>query len=76
MSDQPTKLQLGVFRYIERYIRDNGRSPSTRDIQKQFGYKSQTAAMQKLDVLEKKGLIERTPGKRRSIVVVNAELKS
>ncbi len=45
--------------------------PSTRDIQKHFGFASQTAAMGHLRALERKGVIRRLPGKARAVVFPN-----
>jgi len=42
--------------------------PSTREIQHFFGFASQTAAMSHLRALEKKGVIQRLPGKARAVV--------
>jgi repressor LexA len=42
--------------------------PSTRDIQKHFGFSSQTAAMSHLRALEKKGVIQRHANKARAVV--------
>ena len=42
--------------------------PSTRDIQRHFGFSSQTAAMSHLRALEKKGVIQRHPHKARAVV--------
>lgn len=42
--------------------------PSTRDIQHAFGFASQTAAMSHLRALERKGVIQRLPGKARAVI--------
>lgn len=42
--------------------------PSTREIQRHFGFASQTAAMSHLRALEKKGVIQRHAGKARAVV--------
>jgi len=42
--------------------------PSTREIQNHFGFSSQTAAVSHLRALEKKGVIERLPGKARALL--------
>ena len=42
--------------------------PSTREIQRHFGFASQTAAMSHLRALEKKGVIHRHAGKARAVV--------
>ena len=42
--------------------------PSTREIQHFFGFASQTAAMSHLRALERKGVIQRLPGKARAVI--------
>lgn len=42
--------------------------PSTREIQNHFGFSSQTAAVSHLKALEKKGVIQRLPGKARAVI--------
>ncbi len=63
-----TLRQQQVLDFIRQQRRDAGYSPSSREIQAYFGFQSQTAAMNHLRALEKKGFIERTPGKARSAV--------
>jgi len=41
--------------------------PSTREIQHYFGFASQTAAISHLRALERKGIIQRLPGKARAV---------
>jgi len=43
--------------------------PSTREIQAAFGFSSQTAAVSHLRALEKKGAIQRLPGKARAVIL-------
>jgi repressor LexA len=43
-------------------------TPSTREIQKHFGYASQTSVMQYLGVLERKGFIDRHARKARALI--------
>ena len=42
-----------------------------REIQAQFGFASQTAAMNHLRALERKGVIQRQPGKARAVAMVS-----
>jgi repressor LexA len=49
----------------------SGVMPSTREIQEHFGFASQTAAVNHLRALEKKGMIHRQPGKARAVAVVS-----
>lgn len=71
MLDFNTKLtdrQRELLDYLRQYQRENGVMPSTRDIQRFFGFSSQTAAMSHLRALEKKGVIQRHSHKARAVV--------
>src|SRR5271166_5898699 len=68
---QLTARQQEVFDFIRRQQRKTGIPPSSREIQAHFGFQSQTAAMNHLRALEKKGVLVRTPGKARSAVDPN-----
>ena len=63
-----TDRQTELLHYLRDYQRENGVMPSTREIQRHFGFASQTAAMSHLRALEKKGIIQRYAGKARAVV--------
>jgi repressor LexA len=63
-----TVRQQEVLDFIRRQQQQTGFPPSSREIQTHFGFQSQTAAMNHLRALERKGVINRTPGKARSAV--------
>lgn len=67
MSELLSKRQQEVYDYLKREARVNGVMPSSRDIQDHFHFASQTAAMNHLRTLEKKGVIQRQEGKARAI---------
>jgi repressor LexA len=67
MSELTTR-QKEVLDFIRQQQRETGLPPSSREIQAYFGFQSQTAAMNHLRALERKGVINRTPGKARSAV--------
>jgi repressor LexA len=69
-----TARQQEVLDFIRRQLELTGFSPSSREIQAHFGFQSQTAAMNHLRALERKGVINRTPGKARSAVDRNFRL--
>jgi repressor LexA len=69
-----TARQQEVLDFIRRQLELTGFSPSSREIQAHFGFQSQTAAMNHLRALERKGVINRTPGKARSTVDRNFRL--
>src|SRR5947209_18002434 len=64
-----TDRQQEVLTFIEEQQRENGLPPTTREIQAHFGFQSQTAAMNHLRALQKKGAIKKLPGKARASVV-------
>lgn len=63
-----TDRQQQLLDFLRSYQRQQGVMPSTRDIQKHFGFASQTAAMSHLRALEKKGVIRRLAGLARAVV--------
>lgn len=67
MSEGLTKRQQEVYEFLKREVRMTGVTPSSRDIQLHFGFASQTAAMNHLRALTKKGVIQRFEGKARAI---------
>lgn len=68
MSQGLTSRQREIVEYLKDAQRRTGVMPSTREIQHFFGFSSQTAAMSHLRALEKKGVIQRLPGKARAVV--------
>ncbi len=67
MKAKLTQRQQQVLAYLKNEVRKTGVMPSTRDIQAEFGFASQTAAMSHLRALERKGVIERRQRKARAI---------
>jgi repressor LexA len=65
---QLTDRQKEVLEFIRQQQRETGLPPSSREIQAHFGFQSQTAAMNHLRALERKGVIERSRGKARAAV--------
>jgi len=68
MATSLTNRQQELFDYLKDSHRKTGIMPSTREIQHFFGFASQTAAMSHLRALEKKGVIQRLPGKARAVI--------
>jgi repressor LexA len=67
-ADALTERQTQLVNFLREYQREHGVMPSTREIQRHFGFASQTAAMSHLRALEKKGVITRHAGKARAVV--------
>ena len=63
-----TDRQRQMLEFLRQHQREFGVMPSTREIQKHFGFSSQTAAMSHLRALEKKGAIQRHAHKARAVV--------
>ncbi len=63
-----TSRQREMLEYLRAHQREHGVMPSTREIQRHFGFSSQTAAMSHLRALEKKGVIQRHAFKARAVV--------
>jgi repressor LexA len=68
MKAELTNRQKEIVEYLRMSQRMTGVMPSTREIQHYFGFASQTAAMSHLRALERKGVIQRLPGKARAVV--------
>lgn len=64
---QLTTRQQEVLTFLENRLRQTGLMPSTRELQQHFGFASQTAAVNHLRALERKGVIKRLAGKARAV---------
>ena len=69
LQDKLTKRQLTIFNFIRQLIEGRGFGPTIREIADEMGYKSPNGVMCHLRALEKKGLINRTSHRSRSIVL-------
>jgi repressor LexA len=72
MPTELTQRQQDILDYLRSAQRRTGIMPSTREIQHYFKFASQTAAMSHLRALERKGAIQRLPGKARAVVFPEA----
>lgn len=62
-----------VLKFIKNFINTHQMSPTTREIQRGVGIKSVASAAYHIAKLVEKGLIEKTDGTMRNIVVKNKE---
>lgn len=62
-----TTRQSEVLAMITAFRAEHGFAPSTRDIQRHFGFASQTAAMTHLRKLRSKGAVDWSPGRGRTV---------
>lgn len=69
-----TKRQEEVLAFLVSSRDSIGLMPSTREIQEHFGFASQTAAVDVLRALERKGALKRLPGKARGIVLAGSDM--
>src|SRR5437667_11748789 len=63
-----TERERNILDFIQREQREKGITPSTREIQKHFGFASQTSVMQYITTLERKGFLNRHARKARSLI--------
>ncbi|HEY0369443.1 MAG TPA: transcriptional repressor LexA [Chthoniobacterales bacterium] len=63
-----TDRQQSVLDFIQSEQREKGVTPSTREIQRHFGFASQTSVMQYLEALERKGFLGRHARKARALI--------
>lgn len=67
MSEQLTKLESSVYKYLLDFTAENTYQPSIRDIGKQFEIKSTKTVSDLLQSLARKGFIERDPSRSRGV---------
>jgi repressor LexA len=66
-----TEKQKRVFDYLSGYISEKARAPTQIEIQRHFGYRTLGTVQDHLKALEKKGVIQRHPGKWGGIEIVD-----
>jgi repressor LexA len=64
-----TSRQQEILDFLEGELNRTGIMPSTREIQQHFRFASQTASVNHLKALERKGAIQRTAGKARAVAL-------
>ena len=68
LNSMLTIRQQEILDFIVDCQRQDGVTPSTREIQEHFGFASQTAVMDHLRALERKGALKRPSGKMRALI--------
>ena len=71
MTIKLTKKQLLLLDYIEDFTRNNGHSPSYREIMAGLGLRSVSSVAEHIEHLVEKGIIVKKPGAARSLEVVD-----
>ena len=64
-SSELTARQREVLSFVRDHQRHHGHPPTTREIQAHFGFASQTAAVDHLRALARKGALQHHAGKAR-----------
>ena len=65
-----TARQREVLSFLIRFLKERGYPPTVREIARHFGLKGPKSPKKRLDALEEKGYIRRSPGRSRAIEVV------
>lgn len=69
--NQLTKRQADIFITIENYIKENGHSPSYREVMDLVGIKSSSTIANHLKQLKKKGYVDFKVGAPRTLTINN-----
>jgi repressor LexA len=67
MTDRLTQRQAQIYSFLQEYQRREGVIPTLQEICKHFRFKSLNAAREHLRLIERKGLLHRSPGRPRAI---------
>lgn len=67
---KPTPQQAAILEFIGSFREQTGSSPSQREIQEHFGFASRHSVPKHLAALQRKGLLERSAGRARSMAPV------
>lgn len=66
-----TQRQSEILAFIRRCVDTRGSSPTCAEIAREFGFSSPATVTTHLDLLEKKGVIRREPGRSRNILLTS-----
>ena len=67
MMNRLTQRQAQIYSFLQEHQRREGVIPTLQEICKHFRFKSINAAREHLRLIERKGLLHRSPGRPRSI---------
>ena len=71
-EERQEKLQI-VYDYTSKYIEENGFPPSVREICTKCNIKSTATAFSYIEILKSKGLIDKSPSKKRAISLTKSK---
>ncbi len=74
MKEKLTIKQERVFSFLPEYLKKKGYPPTVREIAEHLSLAGPNAAKKFLDILERKGYINRSPGNSRAIEIVQHSL--
>lgn len=70
MDVKPTKKQVTLLDFIDTFMRENGYSPSYREIQSALGLKTVSSVAEHIENCVRGGFLIKTDNKARSLEVV------
>lgn len=62
-----TEIEYNIYGFIKEFIQNNGYSPTIREIQDNFGYRTQTTIAGHVEKLRKKGYIACKPHMNKAV---------
>lgn len=68
-----TEMEQELYKFLVGYIKENGYSPSYREIAEGIGIKTKSTVLKKLQSLQKKGKIQIRMNSPRAIKIVGYE---
>lgn len=71
MKVKLTKKQLALLSFIEDFTRENGVSPTYREIMAGLGLSTVSVVAEHIDNLIEKGVIKKAPGEARSLEILD-----
>jgi repressor LexA len=71
MKNELTIRQKEVFEFLKDFLREKGFPPTLREIASHFGLKGPRAPQKTLNILERKGYIQKVPGGSRAIEILS-----
>jgi len=64
-----TERQAEILSFLSECVNERGGTPSLREIMARFGFLSPSTVSSHIDLMEKKGVLRREPGRSRNIVL-------
>ena len=66
-----TPLQMHMYYYVKNMLRDNGVSPTYKEIQEEFGLSSISQSYRQIESLIKKGYLKKDGYGNRQLIVTD-----